>query len=116
MTRTFLRAAPLLLLLASPWNAGCSAQGEGERCSILSTDDCDTGLVCTSHETLKSNADLCCPPSGQAPNVLSCIPGIGATSNGGAAGAAGASGAGTTAGAAGVIGGTSGVAGQSGSG
>lgn len=57
---------------------GCADQGEGERCDRRNNNaDCESGLVCTSKETLKSNADLCCPPPPQVPTVAQCTPGAG---------------------------------------
>src|SRR4051812_9040304 len=42
--------------------AGCSNQGEGQPCDTNNgSDDCDTGLVCTSKAQLNRNTDLCCP-------------------------------------------------------
>lgn len=66
---------PLILGLSA---LGCSNQGEGERCDHRNNNnDCESGLICTSKETLRSNSDLCCPPATQVPNVPECTPGGG---------------------------------------
>lgn len=69
----------LFVLAASA--LGCANQGEGELCNRSNgDDDCESGLVCTSKEKLKSNADLCCPPPPKVPSVPQCSPGAGGAS------------------------------------
>jgi hypothetical protein len=69
----------LLVLVAFPlalgrFVAGCAAQGDGQRCSVLNnSDDCQTGLVCTSSAVLGGSSDICCLPSGDT--LPACIPG-----------------------------------------
>lgn len=69
-------AFALPFVLAS--SLGCSNQGEGEPCSRNNgNEDCESGLVCTSKERLRSNSDLCCPPEPKLPSVAACTPGAG---------------------------------------
>lgn len=71
-------AAIFALVLPLFASFGCADQGEGERCDRRNNNaDCESGLVCTSKETLKSNADLCCPPPPRVPSVAQCTPGAG---------------------------------------
>lgn len=71
-------AAIFALVLPLFASFGCANQGEGERCDRRNNnEDCESGLVCTSKETLKSNADLCCPPPPRVPSVPQCSPGAG---------------------------------------
>lgn len=68
----------LVLPFALASSFGCADQGEGERCDRRNNnEDCESGLVCTSKETLKSNSDLCCPPAPKVPSVPQCSPGAG---------------------------------------
>lgn len=57
-----LAAVSCLVILA------CSKQGEGERCdrSVNEDEDCESGLVCKTKETLNQPTDRCCPPEGVA--------------------------------------------------
>ena len=47
-------------------HAGCSNQGEGERCDKRGdnggNDECQDGLECVAQDILKQNSDRCCPP------------------------------------------------------
>jgi hypothetical protein len=98
---------------------GCSNQGEGERCSKLNdnpdgtSNDCQSGLVCTSKDVLHSNADLCCPPSN--PTTQACV-GAGTSTGAGGSGTAGSGTAGGGAGGASGAAGKAGNAGMSGGG
>ena len=64
-TRRFPSASALIavgaVFFAALFFAGCSKQGEGERCSIDNlNDDCAEGLVCGPRGT--DRFYLCCPP------------------------------------------------------
>jgi hypothetical protein len=89
-------------------SAGCSKQGEGERCSIAAnfSEDCEDGLVCTAASTLNNPegtpVDRCCPPPGEKIGDARCLPntgtpGGGTGGTGGTGGSAGASSEGGTA-------------------
>lgn len=49
----------------------CSEQGEGERCET-SSNDCKSGLVCTSAALLQTTYDLCCPADRGSSSVTAC--------------------------------------------
>jgi uncharacterized membrane protein YgcG len=109
---TLLLASPLALVQLA---AGCNAQGEGQLCSMLNnvSDDCATGLSCTS--VPGSNATVCCSPnstntacvgvvatttsvssSNAAASSSSSSGGTGGAGTGGAMGTGGATGSGGT--------------------
>jgi hypothetical protein len=107
LTQRLVPAVAIGALLAALVNASaCSQQGEGERCDRLNGEsgpdsDCADGLVCTSSKDLGTSADICCPPEGETPNELACIPnpvtnegGGGGTGGGGTGGAGGGTGGG----------------------
>jgi hypothetical protein len=63
--------------------SGCSAQGEGDRCtafpgadpSINGNDECQDGLVCTpAFNTMDYPYDRCCPPVLSQATVPACEP------------------------------------------
>ena len=72
--------APVLTVGAG----GCSAQGEGDRCtffnnsadpSVNGTDECQDGLVCmAAFNTTQFPYDRCCPPNLAAATVPACEP------------------------------------------
>lgn len=78
--------------------AGCSKQGEGERCSIAAnnSEDCEDGLICTQANTLVDSGgtpvDRCCPPMGEQIGDTRCLPGTGAPGTGGTGGTGGSGG------------------------
>jgi hypothetical protein len=58
---------------------GCSSQGEGERCSVLSdnngNDDCQDGLICVAAAQLNgagNTTDRCCPPDRTTATTVAC--------------------------------------------
>jgi len=109
MTGRIWWVVPALALAAGLAGAeGCSHQGEGERCSTDSEDDCADGLTCVKGE----KTDVCCP-SGKS-NVPECVAGALAGSGGGGGGGAGGAGGGT--GATGNAGGQGGAGGMGGHG
>jgi hypothetical protein len=66
-----------LLYAAVP---GCGNEGEGQQCSVDNgNDDCETGLLCTDHNTLHTQVDICCPAAN--PTNPACIPGALGTSS-----------------------------------
>ncbi len=80
-------------------SAGCSAQGEGQLCSILNnntnantSDDCQAGLVCVA----KLGYDVCCPPSGSTDPACEGGGIVGGVGGGGVGGAGGSSSTSTT--------------------
>ena len=117
----------MILTSALVLAAGCSKQGEGERCSTDNGNaDCADGLECTSSKKLLGPADICCPTSGGS-NDPACIPGgLGGTGGGGGTGGSistGGGGTGGTGGSGGTggtgtggSGGTGGTGGSGGSG
>jgi hypothetical protein len=82
---------PVVLLAA-----GCTSQGEGERCAINA--DCQTNLICVTVQS-STNIAVCCPAAGGS-SVPLCNGSV--TFDAGAAGAAGAGGAGGASGASGA--------------
>jgi len=69
-----LRSLVLLAFLSvagSGLVGACSDQGEGEPCSPLSTDDCQSNLTCTP---VPNNGYRCCPTSGQPSANNICSP------------------------------------------
>src|SRR5688572_3500985 len=75
-SRFFFGALLLLGGLASG-AGGCSQQTEGERCDILTgdTDDCESGLVCTACDRLRTlDVPRCCPPEGSEYSDPRCAP------------------------------------------
>jgi hypothetical protein len=80
-SRFFFGALLLLGGLASG-AGGCSQQTEGERCDAQNgdTDDCETGLVCTACDRLRTlDVDRCCPPEGSEYSDPRCAPTNGGT-------------------------------------
>lgn len=54
--------------------AGCSLQGEGERCSVANgSADCESPLVCTKRDLLTgSTVDRCCPADRAQASTAEC--------------------------------------------
>ena len=78
-------------ILALGATAACGGQREGERCSILSENDCAVPLVCTAAASLSTVADLCCPSDRTAATTQACrvqASPIGALADAGAEGGA----------------------------
>jgi hypothetical protein len=102
--------------------AGCSKQGEGQRCSRKNNDDdCDIagGLVCVPAADLRNGnqSDICCPPTGATDPA--CIPGAlgqGGSGGGGATTTTTPTGAGGSGGSGGSGTGGSGTGGHAGHG
>ena len=74
----------------------CSKQGEGERCDrqVNEDEDCESGLVCKTKETLNQPTDRCCPPEGAAVSddrcrTVSAPASSGGSSSGGATSSSG---------------------------
>jgi hypothetical protein len=76
--------------------AGCSDQGEGERCGLFGgtdatvngTSDCASGLVCVTPPnanavTQLSTLGVCCPPAGIAATTAACQNTLGGSTMGG---------------------------------
>jgi hypothetical protein len=75
-SRYFFGAVLILAGLATA-SGGCSRQTEGERCDDTNgdSDDCDSGLVCTACERLRTlDVDRCCPPAGSDYSDPRCAP------------------------------------------
>jgi hypothetical protein len=73
--------------------AGCTSQGEGDRCTPPLNSDCQADFICLS---ISQGVGVCCPAN-RPSSVPLCNPGLvdgGSGGTAGAAGAAGASGAG----------------------
>lgn len=73
----FFFGALLLLAGLSSAAGGCSRQTEGERCDTQfgDSDDCESGLVCTACDRLRTlDVDRCCPPEGSAYSDPRCAP------------------------------------------
>jgi hypothetical protein len=67
-----LRALLCALALFAPGLAGCSQQGEGERCDPANLNgDCDTGLSCVSLSALHRGTvgAVCCPDANATADV-----------------------------------------------
>jgi hypothetical protein len=103
------RSRLLLVLAVLPFaairlSAGCTAQGEGQLCSILNntvngdSNDCATGLVCVTKATQNMTYDVCCPPSGSTDPACAGGDVVGGVGGGGGAGGAGGGSATTTTG------------------
>lgn len=80
--------------------AACSNQSIGQRCDVNNgNDDCENGLICMTHDTLGSDSDLCCPPTGTDPSHPECTPkSSGGGGSGGSGGTGGSGGSGGTGG------------------
>ena len=72
----FVLFVALALALAAVALGACSSQGEGEVCDPkagnFGSDDCQSGLVCTSNLYPGTNGFRCCPPPGTPATTLTC--------------------------------------------